>query len=469
MLDHARAHAFIGEAWQRDILPRLQAYIAVPAQSPAFDPEWEGSGHLERAARLLHDWATARLAGITEASVEIVRLAGRTPSIFIDIPGDARAPVVFYGHYDKQPPMDGWHPGTGAWVPVIEGDRLYGRGGADDGYAIFSAVLAVLALRAQAKPHPPIKILIEGSEESGSGDLEPTIEHLGTRLGKPGLLVALDGSCGNYEQLWTMTSLRGQVAGTLTVRTLREGVHAGDASGVVPSPLRIARQLLSRIEDPLTGEIDARFQVVIPAERRAQAIATAGAIGPLHRALPLAGSTAPVVEDGAEQLLNRAWRAQLAVTGVDGIPSVADAAAVMWPEVALKLSLRLPPTLDPAAAGTTLKHVLQADPPYGCDVSFGLDMLSPGWEAPRLDPHLAEVFDAASRLAFGRPAATIGGGGGIPFLTMLGSRFPGVQFMVTGVLGPESNAHGPNEFLHLPAAHKLTTALAYILCHVKDR
>jgi acetylornithine deacetylase/succinyl-diaminopimelate desuccinylase-like protein len=467
--DFAQARVFVDDAWERDVLPRLRDYIAVPAQSPAFDPAWESSGHLERAAQMLRDWAEARLAEIEGVSVEIVRLAGRTPSIFIDIPGDARAPVVFYGHYDKQPPMTDWHRGKGAWIPVLEGDRLYGRGAADDGYAIFSAVLAVLALRAQAEPHPPVKILIEGSEESGSGDLEPTIEHLGPRLGRPGLLIALDGSCGNYDQLWTMTSLRGQVAGTLTVRTLREGVHAGDASGVVPSPFRIARQLLSRIENPLSGEIDLAFQAPIRAERRAQAIATGEAIGPLHHALPLSGKSAPVTEDAAEQLLNRAWRPQLAVTGIDGIPGVADAAAVMWPEVALKLSLRLPPTLDPVAAGATLKTILEADPPYRCDVGFSLDMLSPGWEAPSLDPRLGEIFDAASGLAFGRPAASIGGGGGIPFLTMLGARFPGVQFMVTGVLGPESNAHGPNEFLHLPAVRKLTAALAYILRHMKDR
>jgi acetylornithine deacetylase/succinyl-diaminopimelate desuccinylase-like protein len=468
-MDYSKVQAFVADAWDRDILPKLQEYIAIPAESPAFDPEWEKHGHLERAVDLLADWAKARLAGMPGAIVEVVRLPGRTSSIYIDIPGDDRAPVLCYGHYDKQPPMDGWHPGKGAWLPVVEGDRLYGRGGADDGYAIFSAVIAVLALRAENAPYPPIKILIEGTEESGSGDLEPTIEHLSSRLGTPGLVIALDGSCGNYDQLWTMTSLRGQVAGTLTVRTMCEAVHSGDASGVVPSPFRVARHLLSRIEDPASGEISNRaFHAQIPPERQAEALATGEAIGQLHAALPLSNGTLPVTASAAEQLLNRAWRPQLAITGFNGLPSVADAAPVMWPVIAIKISLRLPPTLDPNEAGAALKALLEEAPPYHCNVDFSLDMLSPGWEAPSLSPRLAEVIDTASKATFGRPVATIGGGGGIPFLSMLGERFPGVQFMVTGVLGPESNAHGPNEFLHLPTARKLTAALAYILHHMKD-
>lgn len=469
-MDYSKVPAFVADAWNGDILQRLHEYIAIPAESPAFDPHWKKHGHLERAIDLLTDWAKARLAAVPGANVEIVRLPGRTSSIFIELPGDDRAPVLFYGHYDKQPPMDGWYPGKGPWTPIVEGERLYGRGGADDGYAIFSAVTALLALRSEAASYPPIKILIERSEESGSTDLEPTIEHLGARLGALGLVIALDGSCGNYDQLWTMTSLRGQVAGTLTVRTMREGVHSGDAAGLVPSPFRIARHLLTRIEDPETGAIEDRaFQVSIPSVRRSEAAATGEAIGQLHCSLPLSADTLPIVEDAQEQLLNRAWRPQLVITGFDGLPSVASAAAIMWPMVALKVSLRLPPTLDPIKAGNWLKARLEADPPYSCEVSFSLDMLSPGWEAPSLSPHLAKVADTASWMAFGRPSASIGGGGRIPFLSMLEKRFPGVQFLVTGILGPESNAHGPNEFLHLPAAVKLTSALAYILHHMKDR
>jgi acetylornithine deacetylase/succinyl-diaminopimelate desuccinylase-like protein len=351
---------------------------------------------------------------------------------------------------------------------VLEGDLLYGRGGADDGYAIFCAVLAVLALREQGASHPPIQILIEGSEESGSGDLAATLDQLGPRLGAPGLVIALDGSCGDYERLWTMTSLRGQVAGTLTVRTMAEGIHSGEASGVVAAPFRIARDLLSRLEDPTTGQIvDRAFNAVIPEARRLEAEAAGQVIGPLHLAMQLSNETKPLTGSAAGQLLNRSWTPQLAITGCDGLPSVADAAAVAWPAIALKVAVRIPPNVDPQKAGQRLKELLEAEPPYSSDVSFSLEMAAEGWAAPELKAELAELLDEASELAFGSPSASFGGGGGIPFLSMLGARFPDVQFIVTGVLGPRSNAHGPNEFLHLPSARKLTCALAHILHMVK--
>jgi acetylornithine deacetylase/succinyl-diaminopimelate desuccinylase-like protein len=466
-MDFSKSQAFIEAAWDGDIISHLKNYIAIPAESPAFDPKWQEHGYLDDALDLLSSWARVHLEPIAGATVETMSLPGGTASIFVDIPGDDRPPVLIYGHYDKQPPMEGWHPDKGAWTPVVEGDRLYGRGGADDGYAIFAAITAVRAVDHGAGSFPPVKILIEGSEESGSGDLGPTLDLLGSRLGSPGLVIALDGPCGNYDQLWTTTSLRGQVAGTLRVRTMREAAHSGDASGVAPAAFRIARQLLTRIEDVVTGEIADVFHVPIPAERQAQAVATSLAIGQLHRGLPLSVDTTPVIDDPVEQLLNRAWRPQLAITGIDGVPSVADAAAVFWPTIALKVSLRIPPTLNAADAGSWLQTRLEADPPYGCEVSFSIDMEAQGWEAPSIDPDLADVFDQASRSTFGKPAATIGGGGGIPFLAMFSERFPGIQFIVTGVLGPESNAHGPNEFLHLPAARKLTSALAYILHHMK--
>jgi acetylornithine deacetylase/succinyl-diaminopimelate desuccinylase-like protein len=462
-MDWPDLEAFIADAWEQDVVPMLMEYIAIPAESPAFDSDWETSGHLDRALDLLANWATTRLSEIPGATVEKVYVPGRTSSIFVDIPGDERAPVLFYGHYDKQPAMEGWHDGKGAWLPVLEGDRLYGRGGADDGYSIFSCVTAILALRAQGASHPPVKILIEGSEESGSPDLAATLEILAPRLGRPSLLIALDGSCGDYERLWTMTSLRGQVAGTLTVRTMCEGVHSGEASGVVPAPFRIARQLLTRVENPDTGKIREEFHAAISDEHRAGAEATGEIVGPLHQTMPLSNNTKAVVESASEQLLNRAWRPQLAITGVDGLPRIADAAAVAWPSLSLKVSLRLPPTVNPDTAAATLKQILEADPPYSADVSFTIDMTAAGWSAPSLDPLLRQSIEAASQVAFGSLAASIGGGGGIPFLTMLGELFPGVQFMVTGVLGPESNAHGPNEFLHLPTAKKLTASLALIL------
>ena len=467
-LDFTALQGHVDGLWQERILPALCDYIAIPCQSPAFDPDWAAHGHMQRAADLMTAWAREHLIAVPGASIEALQLPGRTPLIFIDIPAHGRgasdAPVLIYGHLDKQPPMPGWAPGRDAWTPVFEGDRLYGRGGADDGYAIFAAIAALLALRAQSLAHPRCQILIEASEESSSIDLPAYIEQLAPRLGEPALIVALDAGCGNYEQLWTTTSLRGQVAGTLTVRVLDEGVHSGDASGIVPSSFRIARQLLSRLEDPATGEIVADFHAEIPRHRREQAAMAATALGPgLLESFPFHARTQPVQDDLCELALNRSWRPQLAITGIDGAPRVADAAAVMQPFTALKLGLRLPPTLDPDAAAKRLQALLESDPPYRSDVRFELDFASRGWHAPAAAPWLAESLERASQRAFGRASALIGGGGGIPFLAMLGERYPHAQFLVTGVLGPQSNAHGPNEFLHLPTARRLTAALAQVL------
>jgi len=463
-MDLLRLETFIEQRWQADVMPALLDYMAIPCQSPAFDADWATNGHMEQAAQLLAQWARAHLGDVPGATVEVMALPGRTPLLFIDVPGDDDAPVLIYGHLDKQPPMSGWSQGRQAWQPSLEGDRLYGRGGADDGYALFSAITALRALREQGQRHPRCLILIEACEESGSQDLPHYIEHLAPRLGTPALVIALDAGCGNYDQLWLTTSLRGQVAGTLTVRVLDEGVHSGDASGVVPSSFRIARHLLSRLEDPATGEIMSDFHVHIPEARRAQATQAATVLGAsFHTPLPMPEGMSPISDDVSELILNRAWRPQLAITGFDGLPNVANAAAVMQPVTALKLSLRLPPTLDPHAAAQRLKLLLESDPPYRCEVSFRIDMVSQGWHAPAVPAWLQATLDRASSTTFGAPSAVIGGGGGIPFLAMLGERFPEAQFVVTGVLGPESNAHGPNEFLHLPTAKRITAALAWVL------
>lgn len=466
-MQHDRLKQYIREKWDRDVMPTLTEYIAIPCVSPAFDPDWAAKGHMRAAAEMFADWAREHLATINGTAVELHELQGRTPLLFIDIPGtgDNTAPVILYGHLDKQPEMEGWSEGRSAWTPVLEGDRLYGRGGADDGYAMFSAILAILALNEQHVPRPRCLLLIEACEESSSEDLPFYFDLLADRLGSPSLVVALDSMCGDYDQLWTTSSLRGQVAGTLNVRVLQAAIHSGEASGIVPSSFRIATHLLARIEDPATGCVIApEFIADVPAARRAEADAAAGALGrAVYDAMPFVPGAQPVSDDVAALLLQRAWRAQLAVLGADGLPAVRDAASVMLPATALRLSLRLPPTLDPEAAGTALKRLLEADPPYGCDVRFDIAFTSPGWHAPPTAEWLERALCEASTLAFGRPSAAWGGGGGIPFLTMLGTRFPAAQFVVTGVLGPQSNAHGPDEFLDIPMAIGVTVALAAIL------
>ncbi|MDC7694236.1 M20/M25/M40 family metallo-hydrolase [Asticcacaulis sp. DXS10W] len=463
-MDFVEFQRFIDAEWAGPAMRTLQDYIAIPVQSPAFDDDWETNGFMDEAVGLLAGWASRQILDIPGATIEILSSPGVTPAIYIDIPGRLVQTVLIYGHLDKQPPMDGWTNGRGPWSPVVEGDRLYGRGGADDGYAIFSALIALKAIRAQGLEHPRCMILIEACEESGSLDLEGHLASVFQRTEDLDLIVALDAGAADYDSLWVTTSVRGQVAGTLTVQTLTETIHSGDGAGVVPTAFRIACQLLARLEDPQTGDVDPQFLTFIPELRRVQAVEAGPSIAKtLFAALPLAGSTRLVSDDAAELVLNRSWTSQLTVTGIDGLPTVAKAAAAIHPQVQMKLSLRLPPTLDAELAALALKKLLEADPPYGCSVTFDAQMISQGWEAPAMGAGLTAALNRAASDAFGGPVRYFGGGGGIPFLASLSERFPGTPFLVTGVLGPQSNAHGPNEFLHLPTARRITAVLGRLL------
>src|SRR5271167_2499758 len=430
MIDIDKAQKHIDQCWGDEIVPTLAEYIKIPNKSPAFDPDWAAHGYMEAAVSMFERWARAKLSLLPGATLETVRLPGRTPVIVIDVPGAGADTVLLYGHLDKQPEMKGWTEGFGPWIPRLEGDKLYGRGGADDGYAMFGALSALLALREQGVPHARCIVLIEACEESGSYDLPYYIDHLAQRIGSPSLVVCLDSGCGNYDQLWMTTSLRGIASGTLTVQVLDEGVHSGDASGVVPSSFRILRRLLSRLEDEETGSIR-------PAE--------------LYVQVP------------PELVLNRTWRPQLAVIGIDGLPAPINAGNVLLPSTVAKLSLRLPPTLDPDAAGDRVRRLLEKDPPYGARIDYLPGSSAAGWNAPALAPWLEQSLARASKAAFGAPPSYMGEGGSIPFMAMLGEKFPQAQFVVTGVLGPHSNAHGPNEFLHIPTGRRVTAVIAQVL------
>ncbi|HEY4177272.1 MAG TPA: M20 family metallopeptidase [Kofleriaceae bacterium] len=468
--------AWVAETFKSSIVPTLVDYIKIPNKSPAFQPDWVEAGHMDKAVELLAGWAKKQLpAG---ATLEVVRLKQdgkpRTPVIFIDIPGTggkAGDTVMLYGHLDKQPEMTGWREGLGPWTPVIEGDKLYGRGGADDGYSIFASLTAINALDRDKTPRARCVILIEACEESGSYDLPAYIEHLQPKIGDLSLVVCLDSGCANYDQLWSTTSLRGLVIGNLEVSLLTEGVHSGDGTGVIAASERIVRQLLDRIDDSHTGVVKlAELATQIPKQRVMQAAKTAEVIGDeVWNKFPLQTGVEPVTKDNTELILNRTWRPGLAITGAEGWPLPKDAGNVLRPKTTLKLSIRIPPHVDPVTAQAAVKAVLEKDPPYGAVVRFTGATASAGWDAPELAPWLEKALDAASNAYFGKPSMFMGEGGTIPFMFMLGEKFPKAQFCITGVLGPNSNAHGPNEFLHVPYAQKLTLCVADVLAaHAKQ-
>jgi acetylornithine deacetylase/succinyl-diaminopimelate desuccinylase-like protein len=464
-LDRLRATA--EHVWNESAVPALCDYIRIPNKSPMFDPRWRENGHMDRAVELIDNWCRRHApAGTT---FEVIRLEGRTPLLYMELPATSAAArgdtVLLYGHLDKQPEMVGWESGLGPWEPVMRGDRLYGRGSADDGYAAFATIIALAGMADQKVPHARCVILIEACEESGSPDLPAYIDHLADRIGSPSLVVCLDSGCANYDQLWSTTSLRGLITGTLRVQLLREGVHSGDASGIVASSFRVLRNVLDRLENAQTGVILLEdLHAEIPAERIEQARRGAQAIGgQVFEKFPWLDGVTPVTDDPAELILNRTWRPALAVTGASGLPPIQDAGNVMRPETAVKLSLRLPPTMDAKTALRRVKSLLESDPPYSALVEFVHGEGASGWNAPPMARWLEESLENASQQLFGKPAMYMGEGGSIPFMGMLGERFPEAQFLITGVLGPGSNAHGPNEFLHLPTARKLTCAVAQVL------
>jgi acetylornithine deacetylase/succinyl-diaminopimelate desuccinylase-like protein len=453
--------------WDAEILPALHDYIRIPNKSPAYEPNWQAN--MDRAVALIEGWCKQQpVAGL---SVEVVRLPGRTPVIWMEIPGQGEDTVLLYGHLDKQPEMTGWREGLSPWTPVREGDRLYGRGGADDGYSSFASLSALRLLQEQKVPHARCVVLIEAAEESGSPDLPAYIDHLATRIGTPSLIICLDSGCGNYQQLWMTTSLRGIIAGNLRVDILTEGVHSGDGSGVVPSSFRILRQLLSRIDDEQTGKVKiAALHVNVPDERLKQARLTADVLGDeVFNKFPWVPGARPAVSDKVEMILNRTWRPALSITGIDGLPPLGSAGNVLRPFTACKISLRIPPRLDPLKATQIVKETLERDPPYGAKVTFEGEKSSTGWDAPPVAQWLSSAIDRASRTCFGNPPMAFGEGGSIPFMGMLGEKFPQAQFLITGVLGPGSNAHGPNEFIHVPTGVRLTACVASVVADHFDR
>jgi acetylornithine deacetylase/succinyl-diaminopimelate desuccinylase-like protein len=462
MINHSKNGSYINEFWDKHITPTLIEYIRIPNKSPDFDPDWLKNGHMTKALKLAGDWAEKYKPD--GSTVHIFQEQDRTPLIMIDCPGHIQGNILMYGHLDKQPEMQGWRDGFGPWDPVLKGDKLYGRGGADDGYAMFASTAAVRSLKDQNLDHPRIVILIEFSEESGSPDLPFYMDHCAPLIGKPDLVICLDSGARNYEQFWSTTSLRGLIGCTLRVDVLTEGVHSGSASGIVPSSFRVLRQLLSRIEDESSGTILLEdLNVNIPERRIKDTKSMVDALDGELDQFPWHGSMNSTTIDPVEEALRQTWKPALSIVGLDGIPAIKDGGNVLRPYSEVKLSMRIPPTLDKEIAVRVMKKTLTENPPYDASITVEFDEPATGWNAPEIEPWLDSAIQEASHSYFNKPALSMGEGGTIPFMAMLGKKFPKAQFVITGILGPQSNAHGPNEFIHIPYAKNLTASIASII------
>lgn len=454
---------FITHLWDSSIIPTLMEYIKIPNKSPQFDKNWQANGYMDQAVKLISEWCQNQ--AISNMTLDVVQLENRTPVILMDIPGSSDDTILLYGHLDKQPEMTGWDSDLHPWKPVLRGDKLYGRGSADDGYAAFASLAAIKSLQLQQIPHARCVVLIEACEESGSSDLPFYINALEERIGKPSLVICLDSGCGNYEQLWLTTSLRGLASGKLSIEILKQGIHSGAGSGIVPSCFRVLRQLINRIESESTGDIILSDLLVdIPSQRQQQAKQAATVLGQsVFTDLPFASGVTPEATDVSDLILRRTWKPALSIIGCDGMPTLENAGNVTLPALSLKLSMRLPPTCDAENAAQALKAVIEKNPPYHARIQFQIEETNSGWNAPIEQPWLMQAVQHASQLYFGKEAVCMGEGGTIPFMGMLGKKFPQAQFLITGLLGPGSNAHGPNEFLHIPTGKKLTACVAQVI------
>lgn len=457
----------VSRLWENGVLPSLSELVSIPALSQAFDAEWATNGHLAAAVEHVRGWiAERKLPG---AKLDVVQVGGRSPVLLVDVPATPgaadRGTVLLYGHLDKQPPVGGWSEGLGPWTPVVRGEKLFGRGSADDGYAAYAATTALESVQAAGGQHARSIVLLETGEESGSPDLPVYLEHLAERLGEVSLVICLDSGGNDYERLWLTTSLRGMVQVHVTVRVLESAQHSGLASGIVPSSFRVLRQLLDRIEDAETGEIKlAELNVPIPANRLDETKATAEvAPGTTQKAFPLVEGMRAVSDNEVELMLNNSWRPTLSVIGGAGFPEPANAGNVLRDSTTLALSFRLPPTAGSAAALNAVEKTLTTDVPYGAKVELSGVEHAGGWNAPEAAPWLSAALEKVSTEVFGAPWRSVGLGGSIPFMGLLAEKYPRAQFLVTGALGPDSNAHVPDEWLHLGQARRVTEAVAHTL------
>lgn len=454
--------------WQGEALEELKNFVRLPCKNRDFDSNWETNGYLLTACRRAADWGRKHFF---DGTFEVLSESGRTPVLFFDIPATDAVKtdsVYFYGHFDKQPEGEGWSNGRQAFEPSVEGERLYGRGAADDGYNYYAALTAVLALRKAGVTHARIVGLYETDEECGSRDFEYWMQQCRDRFGKVGLVVVMDCGGPDYERLWATVSFRGAAVLTLGVRVAEHGMHSGLASGIVPSSFMIARALLDRIENSQTGEMPAKaLNAPIPEERQAQMRLFAQTLGEqVFADFPWACGTQPRSDDPYEAVVMNTWKPQLSVTGADGIPSVSTAGNVLRANTDLKLSVRLPPSVDAKTALEWLTDTLTRDPLFGCQVTVTNAHGETGWNAPKEAPWLLQAMNEAGADLFGTVPVSCGCGGSIGILPLFDQFFGSPQYLLTGVLGAESNAHGPNEMLRLDYVTKLTCAVAQVVAAV---
>ena len=455
--------------WEESILPSLSEFIEIHALSPMFEPNWDELGELQATLDLFCSWLDNQ--GLQGMSYNVHRIANHSPVLLVTIEGTGSGEVLFYSHLDKQPSRPHlWSEGLHPLKAVRREPFLYGRGSVDDGYGGYLCVTAIRLLQEAGIPHPKATFLIETCEESGSYDLPPYLDELTENLGNPDLVVVLDSGGPSYEHIWVTEALRGLVAGNLSVKVSHEGVHSGMSGGAIPSSFRIQRMLLDRIENSQTGEVlIPEMHVEISDNIMQQATALAEVLGDeLWSSLPTVETLESQSKDVSEMLLDINWRPALSVIGADGIPSVQSAGNVLRTNTDLKISFRIPPGVNAEEVQDVVKQILEANPPYGAEVTYNPTEPADGFHAPPLHEGIASALESASLHLTGKPPMSTWIGGTIPFMAMIQNKYPNACFLCTGSSGPGNNAHGPDEKLHIPHSKRVNVALAAAIAALSE-
>ena len=461
---------FCTKAWSEggSALEGLKMFVRIPNLSPQYDEGYHTNGLIHKALHDVGDWIKSQ--GLKHVEITYFEEKGREPLLYVEIGSTAEKEVpsiLTYGHLDKMPHLDaeGWGEGLSATNPVVKGRKVYGRGTNDDGYNPFCVVTAVKYLEENNLPHPKVIMLLESGEESGDDEIQIYLKDLRSRIGDVGVIMVLDAEAQDYDTLWCCTSLRGVVMGVLDIQHLATPCHSGMATGMVPSTFRIARMLLSRIEDEQTGEIKLKeAHIEIPQNRIDSCNEIAKQLGErCVEIVTLLPGAKHLSEDRGELLIGKGWKPGLAVTGADGIPSVANGSNVIRTRTSLKLSLRIPPGVKSEVVAEAMKKELERDPPYGAKVTYKPLGAGNGWFGRDFDEKTQKALDQSSIDVFGQKSLLYGEGGSIPLCNLLQELWPNAQLLVTGAAGTDSNPHGYDESLDLPYTSQFTASISLFL------
>jgi acetylornithine deacetylase/succinyl-diaminopimelate desuccinylase-like protein len=389
---NAEATAAYVEKWWADwYVKGLCEFIEIPNLSPMFDAEFYTNGTTQAAAKHVDDYINKlEIKGITKHSFTP---EGKPPMYVYVVEANGNDKnVMCYGHLDKQPWMMPWREGLGPTKAVIEGDFLYGRGGADDGYAPFSCALAIKNLQVQGLPHPRFALVLETEEESGSPNLLELLALSKEAIGTPDIMFCMDSGAFNWDQLWMTSSLRGIICLDVQIDCAHGGYHSGEVGGIVPETMRIMRHLLDRIDDSKTGMCCEALNCEIPERFKTEAKFMAELSGPeMYKKYHVCEGVDCMHEEGIDQMyLNNTWRANMAITGAAGLPAIQTAGNVCRPSTSMRLSIRLPPKVNPDDAYAAVTKLLTTDVPYNAKVICTSQGKGQGWCMGELSPWLTE-------------------------------------------------------------------------------